>query len=128
MVKGMEVLPIVLLVFAITAVVLALTEFTSNTATAATFIPIMGGVAIGIGLTGDGMMNIMLLIVPTALAASCAFMLPVATPPNAIAYGSGYVKAGDMLKGGVWLNIIGVFLITLTVFALSVPVFGLTFG
>ena len=128
MVKGMEVLPIVLLVFAITAVVLALTEFTSNTATAATFIPIMGGVAIGIGLTGDGMMNIMLLIVPTALAASCAFMLPVATPPNAIAYGSGYVKAGDMLKGGVWLNIIGVFLITLTVFALAVPVFGLTFG
>lgn len=128
MVKGMEVLPIVLLVFAITAVVLALTEFTSNTATAATFIPIMGGVAIGIGLTGDGMMNIMLLIVPTALAASCAFMLPVATPPNAIAYGSGYVKAGDMLKGGVWLNIIGVFMITLTVFALAVPVFGLTFG
>lgn len=128
MVKGMEVLPIILLVFAITAVVLALTEFTSNTATAATFIPIMGGVAIGIGLTGDGMMNIMLLIVPTALAASCAFMLPVATPPNAIAYGSGYVKAADMLKGGVWLNIIGVFLITLTVFALAVPVFGLTFG
>ncbi|MDN5684664.1 DASS family sodium-coupled anion symporter [Corynebacterium glyciniphilum] len=128
MVKGMEVLPIVLLVFAIAAVVLALTEFTSNTATAATFIPIMGGVAIGIGLTGDGMMNIMLLIVPTALAASCAFMLPVATPPNAIAYGSGYVKAADMLKGGVWLNIVGVFLITLTVFALAVPVFGLTFG
>lgn len=128
MVKGMEVLPIVLLVFTIAAVVLALTEFTSNTATAATFIPIMGGVAIGIGLTGDGMMNIMLLIVPTALAASCAFMLPVATPPNAIAYGSGYVKAADMLKGGVWLNIVGVFLITLTVFALAVPVFGLTFG
>ncbi|MGN0096577.1 MAG: SLC13 family permease [Corynebacterium sp.] len=128
MVKGMEVLPIVLLVFAITAVVLALTEFTSNTATAATFIPIMGGVAIGIGLTGDGMMNIMLLVAPTALAATCAFMLPVATPPNAIAYGSGYVRAGDMLKGGLWLNIIAVFLITLTVFALAVPVFGLTFG
>lgn len=128
MVKGMEVLPIVLLVFAIAAVVLALTEFTSNTATAATFIPIMGGVAIGIGLTGDSMMNIMLLVVPTALAATCAFMLPVATPPNAIAYGSGYVRAGDMLKGGLWLNIAAVFLITLTVFALAVPVFGLTFG
>ncbi|WP_312980745.1 DASS family sodium-coupled anion symporter [Corynebacterium sp.] len=128
MVKGMEVLPVVLLVFAIAAVVLALTEFTSNTATAATFIPIMGGVAIGIGLTGDGMMNIMLLVVPTALAATCAFMLPVATPPNAIAYGSGYVRAGDMLKGGLWLNLVAVFLITLTVFALAVPVFGLTFG
>ncbi|MGJ0182943.1 SLC13 family permease [Corynebacterium glyciniphilum] len=128
MVKGMEALPVVLLVFAIAAVVLALTEFTSNTATAATFIPIMGGVAVGIGLTGDGMMNIMLLVVPTALAATCAFMLPVATPPNAIAYGSGYVRAGDMLKGGLWLNIVAVFLITLTVFALAVPVFGLTFG
>lgn len=128
MVKGMEVLPLVLLVLAIAAVVLVLTEFTSNTATAATFIPIMGGVAIGIGLTGDGMMNIMVLIIPTALAATCAFMLPVATPPNAIAYGSGYVRAGDMIKGGVWLNIIAVFLITLTVFALAVPVFGLTFG
>ncbi|WP_420100233.1 SLC13 family permease [Corynebacterium sp.] len=128
MVKGMEALPLVLLVIAITAVVLALTEFTSNTATAATFIPIMGGVAIGIGLTGDGMMNIMLLVAPTALAATCAFMLPVATPPNAIAYGSGYVRAGDMLKGGIWLNLVAVVLITLTVFALAVPVFGLTLG
>ncbi|MGO1948393.1 MAG: SLC13 family permease [Mycobacteriaceae bacterium] len=128
MVKGMEALPIVLLVFAITAVVLALTEFTSNTATAATFIPIMGGVAVGIGLTGDGLMNVMLLVAPTALVATCAFMLPVATPPNAIAYGSGYVKAGDMLKGGIWLNVIAVFLITITVFALAVPVFGLTLG
>jgi sodium-dependent dicarboxylate transporter 2/3/5 len=128
MVKGMEALPIVLLVFAIAAVVLALTEFTSNTATAATFIPIMGGVATGIGLTGDGLINVLILVIPTALAATCAFMLPVATPPNAIAYGSGYVKAGDMLKGGLWLNLIAVFLITITVFALAVPVFGLTFG
>ena len=128
LVKGMEALPVVLLVFAIAAVVLALTEFTSNTATAATFIPIMGGVAVGIGLTGDGIINVMILVVPTALAATCAFMLPVATPPNAIAYGSGYVKAGDMLKGGLWLNLIAVFLITITVYALAIPVFGLTFG
>ncbi|MGP9723760.1 SLC13 family permease [Corynebacterium sp. AOP40-9SA-29] len=128
MVKGLEVLPIVLLVAAIAFVVLALTEFTSNTATAATFIPIMGGVAVGIGLTGDGMINVLILVIPTALAATCAFMLPVATPPNAIAYGSGYVKAGDMLKGGIWLNVVAVFLITITVFALAVPVFGLTFG
>ncbi|MGO1277001.1 SLC13 family permease [Corynebacterium variabile] len=128
MVKGMEALPTILLVFAIAAVVLALTEFTSNTATAATFIPIMGGVAIGIGLTGDGIINVLILVIPTALAATCAFMLPVATPPNAIAYGSGYVRAGDMLKGGIWLNLVAVFLITITVFALAVPVFGLTFG
>lgn len=128
MAKGMDALPLVLLVFAIAGVVLILTEFTSNTATAATFLPIMGGVAVGIGLTADNEMNIMFLVIPTALAATCAFMLPVATPPNAIAYGSGYVKAGDMLKGGFWLNVIAIFLITLTVFGLAVPVFGLTFG
>lgn len=128
MAKGMGGLPIVLLVFAIAAVVLFLTEFTSNTASAATFIPIMGGVATGIGLTGDGLINVLILVIPTALAATCAFMLPVATPPNAIAYGSGYVEAGVMLKGGIWLNVIAVFLITITVFALAVPVFGLTFG
>lgn len=128
MASGMGALPIVVLVFGIAGLVLILTEFTSNTATAATFLPIMGGVAIGIGLTAENDMNIMFLVVPTALAATCAFMLPVATPPNAIAYGSGYVKAGDMLKGGIWLNVIAVFLITLTVFALAVPVFGLTFG
>ncbi|WP_291480065.1 DASS family sodium-coupled anion symporter [Corynebacterium sp.] len=128
MAKGMDALPLVLLVFAIAGVVLILTEFTSNTATAATFLPIMGGVAVGIGLTANNDMNVMFLVIPTALAATCAFMLPVATPPNAIAYGSGYVKAGDMLKGGFWLNVIAVFLITLTVFGLAVPVFGLTFG
>lgn len=124
--RSLEALPIVVLVAAVAALILILTEFTSNTATAATFLPIMGGVAVGIGLTGGGDINVMLLVVPVALAATCAFMLPVATPPNAIAYSSGYVRIGDMVKGGVWLNVIGVFLITLTVFGLAVPVFGLT--
>ena len=64
--------------------------------------------------------------IPVALAATCAFMLPVATPPNAIAYGSGYVKIGEMIKGGLGLNIIGIFLITLTVYLLAVPIFGLS--
>ena len=85
----------------------------------------MGGVAVGIGLTGGGEINVLLLAIPVALSATCAFMLPVATPPNAIAYGSGYVKIGEMIKGGVGLNIIGIFLITLTVFLLAVPIFGL---
>ncbi len=84
----------------------------------------MGGVAVGIGLTTNGEINILLLTIPVALAATCAFMLPVATPPNAIAYGSGYVKIGDMIKGGVGLNLIGCVLITLTVYLLAVPVFG----
>ena len=125
MAKGLSSLPIVLIVAAVAALVLFLTEITSNTATAATFIPIMGGVAVGVGLTTEGDINVLLLTIPVALAATCAFMLPVATPPNAIAYGSGYVKIGEMIKGGVGLNVIGIFLITLTVFLLAVPIFGL---
>ncbi|GAA1472778.1 DASS family sodium-coupled anion symporter [Corynebacterium felinum] len=123
--KGLGTLPTILLIFAIAALVLILTEFTSNTATAATFLPIMAGVAIGIGLTVTGDQNILLLTIPVALAATCAFMLPVATPPNAIAYGSGYVKIGDMIKGGIWLNVIGMVLVTLVTYFLAVPVFGI---
>ena len=125
MAKGLSVLPTVLIVAAVAALVLFLTEITSNTATAATFIPIMGGVAVGVGLTAEGDINVLLLTIPVALAATCAFMLPVATPPNAIAYGSGYVKIGEMIKGGLGLNILGIFLITLTVYLLAVPIFGL---
>lgn len=124
-VKGLSALPLIPLVFIVTALILALTEFTSNTATAAAFLPIMGGVATGIGLTAAADINVLLLVVPVALAATCAFMLPVATPPNAIAYGSGYVTLGQMVKGGLWLNVIAVFLTTIVTFGLVVPVFGL---
>lgn len=124
--KGLGNLPTILLIAAVALLVLFLTEITSNTATAATFLPIMGGVAVGIGLTANGDINVLLLTIPVALAATCAFMLPVATPPNAIAYGSGYVKIGDMIKGGIWLNLIGCALITVTVYLLAIPVFGLT--
>lgn len=124
--QGLRVLPTVLLVAAVALLVLALTEFTSNTATAATFLPILAGVAVGIGLTSGGQeQNILLLTIPVALAATCAFMLPVATPPNAIAFGSGYVRIGEMIKGGVWLNLVAVVLITLTVYFVAVPVFGI---
>lgn len=113
-------LPIVLLVLVAAGGVLILTELTSNTATAATFLPVAGGVAIGLGV------DPMLLAVPVALAASCAFMLPVATPPNAIAYGSGYVTIGQMIRGGIWLNLFGLVAITLVTMTLLVWVFGLT--
>ncbi|KMK72679.1 carboxylate transporter, partial [Kocuria rhizophila] len=101
--------------------ILLLTELTSNTATAATFLPVAGGVAMGIGV------DPMLLAIPVALAATCAFMLPVATPPNAIAFGSGYVTVSQMIRGGVWLNLIALVLITITTMTLGVWVFGLTF-
>ncbi|KAA0916518.1 DASS family sodium-coupled anion symporter [Dietzia sp. ANT_WB102] len=113
-------LPVILLIVVAAGGVLLLTELTSNTATAATFLPVAGGVALGLGL------NPMLLAVPVALAATCAFMLPVATPPNAIAYGSGYVTIGQMIRGGVWLNLIGLIAITAVTMTLLVWVFGLT--
>ena len=117
--KGLAGLPVIVFVIAIAALIIFLTEMTSNTATAAAFLPIMGGVAMGIG------QDPMLLVIPVALAATCAFMLPVATPPNAIAYGSGYVRIGDMVRTGVWLNIIGIVLIALVTMTLAVWVLGI---
>ena len=121
-VSALGFMPIVLIILIVTALVIFLTEITSNTATAAAFLPVIAGVAIGLGYEGE---NIMLFTIPVALAATCAFMLPVATPPNAIAYGSGYVRISDMIKAGLWLNIIAIFLITLTIIFLTTTVFGL---
>lgn len=124
--KSLGALPTVAIVATVTALVIFLTEITSNTATAAAFLPIMGGVALGIGLTSDNPMNMLLLVLPVALAATFAFMLPVATPPNAVAYSSGCVEMGDMVRTGIWLNLAGVVLITAVVLLVAVPVFGLS--
>lgn len=118
---GIGGLPTVLVVLIVGLVVLALTEFTSNTATAATFLPLVGGVAGGMGI------DPLLLTVPVALAATSAFMMPVATPPNAIAYGSGYVSMNNMVKTGIWLNIIALILITLVSMTLVVWVFDIVY-
>ncbi|MGY1857992.1 SLC13 family permease [Modestobacter sp. SYSU DS0290] len=114
-------LPAVVLVFITAALVLLLTEVTSNTATAAAFLPVLGGVALGLDLLP------LVLLVPAALAATCAFMLPVATPPNAIVFGSGYVTIGQMLRAGVVLNVIGIVLITAAVYLLGGVALGITF-
>ena len=119
--EGLGGLPVVLLVVVLAAGIIFLTELTSNTATAATFLPVAGGVAMGIGV------DPLLLAIPVALAATCAFMLPVATPPNAIAYGSGYVTIPQMMKGGLWLNLIGIVLITATVMTIAVAVFNIAY-
>ena len=120
--EGLAGVPVALLIVVIAGGVLLLTEMTSNTATAATLLPVAWGLAIGLQL------DPLRLTVPVALAATCAFMLPVATPPNAVAYGSGYVTIGHMLRGGVLLNVIGVALITLVTTTVFAWVLGYSLG
>ena len=120
--RGLGGLPILLLLLTLAAAIVALTEVTSNTATAAAFLPILASVAIAIG------QNPLLLMVPLALATSCAFMLPVATPPNAIVYGSDYVTIPKMARVGVFVNLLFVLLVTLAAYLLAPVVFGIELG
>jgi sodium-dependent dicarboxylate transporter 2/3/5 len=94
-----------------------LTELTSNTATTEMALPLLGSLAVAIKA------NPLLLMIPATLSASCAFMLPVATPPNAIVFGSGEVKMADMMKVGIVMNLIGVVLITTMIYLLGLAVF-----
>ena len=98
---------IVVVVAIIAAFVVFLTEFASNTASAALLIPIFASVAEAFGLSP------IVLSVLIAVAASCAFMLPVATPPNAIVFGSGHIKQNEMMRVGFILNLVCVLLLTL---------------
>lgn len=106
----------VLLFVTIAAVlVVFLTEITSNTAIATLLVPIMGSAAVAMGI------HPFATIISSCLSASFAFMLPVATPPNAVVFGSGAIKIIDMVKAGIWLNIIGAILIVLfTVYVLPI--------
>jgi sodium-dependent dicarboxylate transporter 2/3/5 len=103
----------------VTAIVIFLTELTSNTATTATFVPVLLAVAVGLGISP------LILIIPAALAASCAFMLPVATPPNAIVFGSGMLHINQMARAGFWLNLVAIGIITASSYAILVPVLGI---
>ncbi|HHZ10786.1 MAG TPA: DASS family sodium-coupled anion symporter [Rhizobiales bacterium] len=111
-------LPVLAVLFAATLGMIFLTELTSNTASAATFLPVGGAVALGIGIEPA------MLAVPLALAASCAFMLPVATPPNAIVFAGGLVTIGQMARVGLWINLLGAVVIV----ALSYLFAGILFG
>jgi len=118
--EGLSVLstvPPIFLIFAVAALIIFLTEVTSNVATTSTFLPVFGAVAVGIGVLPVS------LTVPVCLAASCAFMLPVATPPNAIVYGSGKFTIATMMKAGFILNIIGIFVVTLFAYFLAPQIF-----
>ncbi len=106
----LEGISFILLLLIIVASVNFLTEVTSNVATASMLLPILASVALKLDLHPFGLM------VGATLAASCAFMLPVATPPNAVVFGSGYLQMKDMVSAGFWLNIISIILVTLMVF------------
>jgi sodium-dependent dicarboxylate transporter 2/3/5 len=97
-----------------------LTEFTSNVATVSTFVPILASAAVSLHVDPR------LLLIPATVTASCAFMLPIATPPNAIVFGTGRVEIGSMMWFGLWLNLAGVALVTLVTFVLLVPVLGIS--
>jgi sodium-dependent dicarboxylate transporter 2/3/5 len=96
----------VLLVAAVTLVIF-LTELTSNLATTATLLPVVGAIALQAGVPP------IMLTVPVAIAASCAFMLPVATPPNAIVFATGAISIPQMVRAGIALNIAGIVTVTL---------------
>jgi sodium-dependent dicarboxylate transporter 2/3/5 len=120
--SGLHTLPMIIVVLAVVAVIVFLTELTSNTATTAAFLPILAPVAIAMGQSP------LLLALPATLAASCAFMLPVATPPNAVVFGSERISIAQMAKAGFVLNIL--FIVVVTAFAyLMLPlVFGVEIG
>lgn len=103
---------ILLLVFLIITAVNFLTEITSNLATTSVLLPVL----IPLALVVD--VHPFILMVSCAVAASCAFMLPVATPPNAIVFGSGYLKISDMIRSGIWMNIISIIVLTLFIYFL----------
>lgn len=111
--------PVLLTTAVICLGILLLTELTSNTATAATFLPIVGAMAVSLG------QNPLLFLVPTALAANCSYMMPVGTPPNAIVFGSGVLRLPQMARAGIWLNLLLVPIIVLLVWLLGPWVFGL---
>jgi sodium-dependent dicarboxylate transporter 2/3/5 len=120
--QGLSAWPLLLVVLAAVALIIFLTELTSNTATAAVFLPILASVAKGMGY------DPLVLVVPAAVAASCAFMLPVATPPNAIIYGSDRLTIPQMARAGLFLNLLFIVLITGVTYLLVPVVFGLEMG
>ncbi|HWA24743.1 MAG TPA: SLC13 family permease [Lacunisphaera sp.] len=111
--EGMASWPPLGIVFLVTLVMIFATALTSNTATATAFLPVIGALAVAVN------QPVILLAVPVTLAASADFMLPVGTPPNAIAYGSGLVSLPRMVRAGFWVNL---------TFALLIPIIMWTLG
>lgn len=115
---GFAGLPLIFLMLIVTTAVIFTTEVTSNIATAAALMPVLGSVALATGIPVE------LLAAPLAMAASCAFMLPMATGPNAVVYASGAVSLPTMAAAGFRLNLVAIFLITGIVYVLAPVAFG----
>jgi sodium-dependent dicarboxylate transporter 2/3/5 len=120
--QGVGELHPILLIFVICILISFLTELTSNTATTEMILPVLAGLSVAIDV------NPLLLMVPATLSCSCAFMLPVATPPNAIIFGTQRLRVSTMAKAGVALNFIGAILITLATYLWGRFVLGIELG
>ncbi|KZO00246.1 SLC13 family permease [Pseudobacillus badius] len=113
----LEGLSMLLVVVFVTAFVLFLTEITSNTATATMIMPVLASLALALNL------HPFVLMMPAAMAANCAFMLPVGTPPNAIIFATGKIKINEMVRAGFWINIIAIVFITIAMYVMMPMIF-----
>ena len=110
--------PVWNLVAMVALAVMLMSHVTSNTATAAAILPLTASLTVSLGASP------LLLSVPVAMAASCAFMLPVATPPNAVVFASGKLSVAEMVRAGALISLAALVVITLVVFALAMPLLG----
>ena len=115
---GLGTMPLIVMVLCLVVLVVFLTELTSNTATVATLLPVLGALAATTGI------DPMMLFAPVALSASCAFMLPVTTAPNAVIYSTGKVTIPQMANAGFRLNLVAIMVVTVLSYALVPIIFG----
>jgi len=116
---GLNTFSVIIIVLSIVFVVNFLTEITSNLATVSMILPILATLSITLGL------HPFVIMISATIAASCAFMLPVATPPNAVVFGSGYLRIKDMIKTGLFMNLISILLVTLYVYYILPEILGI---
>lgn len=119
MLSGIDGMNVLLMISIVAVLIIFLTEFTSNTATATMILPVLAGLSIALDV------HPLALMVPAAMAANCAFMLPVGTPPNAIVFGTGKISIQEMIKAGFGLNIIALIFIIAAVYLLLPIVYGI---
>ena len=116
---GLNTLSLIMIILSIVFVVNFLTEITSNLATVSMILPILATLSISLGL------HPFVIMISATIAASCAFMLPVATPPNAVVFGSGYLRIKDMIKTGLFMNLISILFVTLYVYYILPEILGI---